>query len=316
MVVCVIALVVFGFLGIFSATHRQLAKEAFDCVFRKMTFRPCNTGLDKRLRVLTSVKIMKFNKPLGSFVNKHFESLSFLFTLIFVLSFVYAALGLYNFFVYGNCNGQDSVEACLLKPETYNGGFFSFLFKKSPESLKPVAFGSEPWLGNENALVKVVEVGCFSCPFTKATEPIVSEILEKYGDRIQFYFKSLPLPSHSYSFEASLAAECANEQNSFWKYKDALFANQEVCGQTQDISDLRKHYFSYAESIGLDLNAFVSCFDSKKYASVVEKNKREAIEAGVYATPTFFVNGKPVVAPKSFDDIAVLIEEELAKQNS
>lgn len=313
MVVCVIALIVFGFLGLFSTAHRQIAKEAFDCVFRKITFRPCTTGLDKRLRVMASVKVMKLNQPLGRFVNKHFEALSFLFTLIFIVSFVYSALGLYNLFVFGNCNGQDSLEACLLNPETINNGFLSFFANNSPVNLKPVVFGSEPWLGNENAKVKIVEVGCFSCPFTKATEPIVNEVLEKYEGKIQFYFKYLPIPNHAYSFEASLAAECAREQDFFWEYKKMLFTNQEVCGQTQDISKLRQHYLSYARSLNLDVDAFASCFDSKKYASVVEKSKRESLAAGVYATPTFFVNGRPLVAPKSFDELASLVDEELAK---
>ena len=62
MVLCVIALIVFGILGIFSASHREYAKEAFNCVFRKATFRPCNTDFNKKLKVKASLFASKINK--------------------------------------------------------------------------------------------------------------------------------------------------------------------------------------------------------------------------------------------------------------
>ncbi len=57
---CLIALIVFSILGIFSATHRKLAKEAFDCVFRRITLRPCNTGFDQKIK----------GKIIGKLLNK------------------------------------------------------------------------------------------------------------------------------------------------------------------------------------------------------------------------------------------------------
>lgn len=52
---CLAALVVFSILGIFSASYRPLAREAFNCVFRKMTLRSCNTGFDQKIKTkLTS----------------------------------------------------------------------------------------------------------------------------------------------------------------------------------------------------------------------------------------------------------------------
>ena len=60
---CLIALIIFSILGIFSATHRQLAKEALDCVFRRVTLRPCNTGFDKKVK----------GKVIGKLLNKSFN---------------------------------------------------------------------------------------------------------------------------------------------------------------------------------------------------------------------------------------------------
>jgi protein-disulfide isomerase len=318
MVVCIIALVVFGILSIFSATHRPLAKEAFDCVFRKITLRPCNTGLDKRLKAIASIKAMKYNKTAGKFINKHFETISMALTIIMIASFFYGAYGIYNFILYGNCNGQDSTAACYLNPETYiSNGWFDWIFpkNKNPENLKPVKTEGLPTIGNENAKIKIVEVGCFTCPYTKAAEPIVEEMLDKYKDKISFSFKYLPIPSHPYSFDAAIAAECGREQGKFWELKKLLFENQESCSNLQDTKQLKEHYYIYAEKAGLNIESFKQCLESKKYNSFIEKQKQESIEAGIYATPTFYINDKAIVSPKTKEEIFKIIDEELAKTN-
>jgi len=114
--ICLIALVVFGILGIFSVTYRKIAIEAFDCVFRRLTIRKCTSGLDKRLKGQITGKLMKKSPKFAGFTFKYFEFISWFFTIIMIISFVYAGMGAYNFIMYGNCNGENSQEACI-----YNG---------------------------------------------------------------------------------------------------------------------------------------------------------------------------------------------------
>ena len=111
--ICIIALIVFGILGIFSATHRKIALEAFECVFKRIRLKPCDSGLDKRLKSRITGKLMKRSPRLAGFTFKHFESLSWLFTILMFVSLFYSAFGIYNFVAYGNCNGENSSEACV-----------------------------------------------------------------------------------------------------------------------------------------------------------------------------------------------------------
>ena len=60
--ICIIALVVFGTLGIFSATHRKIAREAFECVFKRINLKPCDSALDKKLKSQITGKLMR-KKP-------------------------------------------------------------------------------------------------------------------------------------------------------------------------------------------------------------------------------------------------------------
>ncbi len=111
--ICFIALIVFALLGVFSAKYKDYAKEAFDCVFRRITLRKCETSFDKKMKMKLTGKIMKRNPKIGGIVFKHFEVISWIFTLIMILSLVYSAIGIYNFVVYDNCEGPDAIEPCV-----------------------------------------------------------------------------------------------------------------------------------------------------------------------------------------------------------
>jgi len=118
--ICIVALVVFGILGIFSASHRRIAKEAFSCVFRRMTLRKCDTGFDNKMKVRLSTGLFKFSPILSKFTFKHFEAISWVLTIIMFASFAYSAWSVYNLFAFGNCNGQNSSEVCVLNLGGYS----------------------------------------------------------------------------------------------------------------------------------------------------------------------------------------------------
>ena len=167
-------------------------------------------------------------------------------------------------------------------------------------------------LGNPQARIEIIEVGCFTCPFTKAAEPLVQEVLDRYEGKVAFYFKYFPLPQHSYSIEASQAAECARDQNRFWEYKELLFTRQLECVGQPDEAHLRALYTQFATDAGIGTGQFNQCLDSGKYKDYVEGQKQENIGAGVYATPTFYINGKAIVAPKSVEEFSKVVDQELA----
>ncbi len=107
MVFCVAALIIFSGLGIFSAKYRRLAKEAFECTFRMVTFRPCITKLDEKIKSKLTAKLMKTPR-LARFVYKHFKILSWIFTLAFFGSLAYSFYGIYNLLYYGTCTHGSS----------------------------------------------------------------------------------------------------------------------------------------------------------------------------------------------------------------
>lgn len=115
MVICIVALVIFGILGIFSASHRKIAKEAFSCVKNMLTFRPCETGFDDRVRSHVTAKLMKRSERMAGVFYRNFRLLSVLFTMTFFVSMAYSAYGLYNLAVWGTCDPQHP-DQCVFNP--------------------------------------------------------------------------------------------------------------------------------------------------------------------------------------------------------
>lgn len=103
--ICLLALLVFGILAIFSATHRPLFKEALECVFLRIRFKPCKSNLDQRIKASLTGRIMVKSPKLAGFTYKYFEVISWFFTILMIVSLIYSGIAVYNLAVHGNCNG-------------------------------------------------------------------------------------------------------------------------------------------------------------------------------------------------------------------
>ncbi|MBW2963353.1 DsbA family protein [Candidatus Woesearchaeota archaeon] len=290
MVVCFIALPVLIVLGIFSASYRKLAWEAFECVFRMATFRKCKSNFDQRVKAKIVGKLMKRTPKVAGFVFKKFVVLSWIFVILFVLSLVGSGYGLYNYYLYGNCNGPDSSAFCIFDPfqeKVEDHATCGIEPIENKDLVAPKELEGLPRVGKSE--VKVVMFGCFTCPYTKEATGIVEKIIKEYGTKIEFIFVAFPLDQHEMSYEASLAAECVYEADKikYWGYIMDLLEHQEELSE--------ENLVNYANEIGLDIE---ECLESREFEDEVERKIELGREAGIYGTPTFFVNGEAIVGPQ------------------
>lgn len=58
---------------------------------------------------------------------------------------------------------------------------------------------------------------------------------------------------------------------------------------------------------------FKSCLDTKKFDSKASADLADGQKAGVSGTPSFFVNGMPLVGAVPYANFKTLIDQELAK---
>ncbi len=291
MLLCLIALIVFSILSVFSARHRELAKQAFSCVLTSLTFRPCEANAGDLLKVEIVRSLSKISKPAARLVNRNFFLFSWTFTVLTIASFALSLVSVYNFYFYGNCNGPGSLEACVLNDITGDYG----RFKEPGELGQPLNLNGLTY-GNPNSPNVIVEFGCFTCPYTKKAEPSVYKLLNR--DDVYYIFKPFPLPNHENSFEAAKAVLCAAEQNREMELRKIIFDNQEVCGvgEPEDI------LFMFAEQSGLNMSEFKNCYYSKEIDLELNSFVEEGNKIGIYATPTFYINGKAYVGPSALEE--------------
>jgi protein-disulfide isomerase len=109
---------------------------------------------------------------------------------------------------------------------------------------------------------------------------------------------------------AAEAAECAGDQNAFWEYHDYLFSHQNGENQGAFSKDNLK---AFAADMKLDTTAFNTCLDSGKYTQLVTDQTNLGRGLGVQSTPTFAVNGQPVVGAIPFESFKQTIDTLLAK---
>ena len=164
----------------------------------------------------------------------------------------------------------------------------------------------DPSYGSAKAAVTIVEFSDYQCPYCQQAVPILKRLQKTYGDRVRVVWKDYPLTQiHPLALKAGQAAHCAGEQDKYWPYHDRLFENQSAL----DTDDLRKH----AQAVGLDMPKFSSCLDSSKYADRVRAGMEMGNRLGVSSTPTLFINGRVLPGAYPYDQLAAVIDEELAR---
>ena len=109
---------------------------------------------------------------------------------------------------------------------------------------------------------------------------------------------------------AAEASECASDQGAFWEYHDLLFAKQS--GENGGAFD-KENLKQFAAELGLNTGVFNECLDSGKYTAAVKSQTEYLRSLGVSSTPTFLINGQPIIGSESFEAFQKIIEQELNK---
>jgi protein-disulfide isomerase len=131
-------------------------------------------------------------------------------------------------------------------------------------------------------------------------------VFQTYGKSVRLVYKDYPLPNHPNAQKAAEAARCSGEQGKYWEMHDKMFVDLSKLG----VPALKQH----AAAIGLDQAKFDQCLDSGRFAALVAADAAQGEKLGVNSTPSFFINGRPLVGAQPFDAFKAVIDEELARK--
>lgn len=110
---CIAAFIIFAVLGIFSASYRSLAKKAWKCTLRKMTFRPCDINFQEEAKAKLLGKFIITRPRLARFLDRWIGVFASIFVILSVWSLLVVLNSGLNLLVYDTCN-PNNAESCSL----------------------------------------------------------------------------------------------------------------------------------------------------------------------------------------------------------
>lgn len=153
--------------------------------------------------------------------------------------------------------------------------------------------------------VTVVEFLDFECEACGAFYPIVEDLREQYAGDITYVVRYFPLPGHINSTQAALAAEAAAQQDRFEDMYHRLFEMQAQWGERSE--ETPEVFRGFAEDLGLDMEAYDAAVADPATVARVQADKSDGEKLGVSSTPSFFIDGEPVVL-EAWGDLEAAIE--------
>ncbi|MCS7092705.1 MAG: thioredoxin domain-containing protein [Patescibacteria group bacterium] len=296
---CILAFFILAILGIFSATHRELAKEAFKCVTKRVTFRPCDTGFKDKMQSHIVGTLITKSLPLAKFVNKNFELLSWIFFLTTIASIFWAGNGIYNFYIYGNCNGLVASGFCAFDPTGENNKSSSISsycvaenIKQNNVSIENVDLSVFP-THNEQAENKIVFIGCYNCDYTRKAYPVVKKLLLE-NPNISYTFAHYPVKAETLYLLPIGYCAYKSDKEKYWQLNDILFGNSKEKNANPEEVD------KILSELGYNLSDIKACTQSQETKKAIMKQRIELEKTGIYGTPLVFVNEVGLVGPKPY----------------
>jgi protein-disulfide isomerase len=148
--------------------------------------------------------------------------------------------------------------------------------------------------GAPDAPVRVMELSDFGCGycrrFHQETFPALMELYVEEG-LVQWKFIPFVLGMFPNGLEASIAGECAGEQDRFFPMQRRLFEDQ---AGWKGAEDPYAFFARIAREEGLDAERFDRCLEGGWREGRVRANIRLGREMGVRGTPSFVIDGVPI----------------------
>ena len=215
--------------------------------------------------------------------------------------------------------------AAQAQPQQQQQGGGGLPFWATAEGLAPdpdrpgFTIAGDMYKGSSDAPIVTVEFGDFQCPYCRShaltTQPVLDVEFVDRGD-VMWVFKHFPIENiHPYAFSASVAAECAAEQETFWQFHHRLFVDLDQWSRPEN----RRYFMELAAEYELDTEAFAACMAGDSSTLAVQSDMQDGAPF-VRGTPTFVVlvggEGRLIPGALPADQFVATLSQMLAELSS
>ena len=215
-------------------------------------------------------------------------------------STIWVFKGVYNFYVYGSCNGLNASGFCAFDPSGENNkvtplgdGETCGTVQKSEKTvtLKNVDLSSFP-AKNAGSKDTVVFIGCYACDYSRKAYPDILKLVEKKN--ANYIFAHYPAKGDT-TFLAE-AGYCVNKDypDKYWDFNTYLFnTDKDYVLNKANLNEILGKF-------NFDVKKINDCANSPETKTAVENQVKELNKTNIYGTPTIFINEKAFVGPKPY----------------
>jgi len=187
-----------------------------------------------------------------------------------------------------------------------------FDLKEDPyqKNLAKINLANAPTTGAPDAKVTIVEYSDFQCPYCSQAHATIDQLMQQYQGKVKLVYKHLPLNMHNWAEDAAVASTCVYQQDNatFWKLYDYLFTNQ----GTVTKETLAQKVEQATKDSKVNQEELKKCIDTKATMAIVKANMTEAESLGLNSTPSFVINGRPVIGALELAQFKQVVDEALA----
>jgi len=152
---------------------------------------------------------------------------------------------------------------------------------------------------------RLVVFSDFQCPYCKRFVEFMNGLSADERAKLQITYRQLPLNIHPWAPNAAAVSACAalQDKGAFWKLHDFYFAKQQDFSK-ETLVDRSLEFLGRETPV--ETNKIRSCLAEKGYQESLQKDEQLAMDLGITATPTIFLNGRRV-SIRSVDDLRAAI---------
>jgi len=191
-----------------------------------------------------------------------------------------------------------------------------FISSSSSTTVEALNVENQPYLGQDNAPVQIVEFGDYKCPICKNFhEEFVPQIQKDFVENGQakFYFVNYSFINvdsiRSAKFAEAVFKELGNDV--FWEFHHLLFEKQPEDLKYERMDVFTEEFLEQTlKEIVTDEEAgkVVAAFHQKESEAAWDEDMKQANNLSITGTPTLYVNGQKFEG-NNYEDLKEMVEE-------
>lgn len=163
--------------------------------------------------------------------------------------------------------------------------------------------GVAPARGPFWAPVEIIQVSNYHCGTCALAESHLQELNKKFENKLKIFFRYKGLdPKDSVAFLSVEASLCAQDQNQFWEFHDALFKQP-----PQTVAEISQ----IAQTLKIKKDQFDDCLKKRTHQKDVEADQLASQILPQETVPFLIINNQVISGLESVDVLSDLIESEL-----